>query len=64
MSKKLALRKLTRFEKECCLKQGANPKDYLYAYKISDSYFKVKHKETGIEKTIDVFRRAENKYDY
>lgn len=57
-------RKLTRFEKECCLKQGCDPRDYLFAYNISESYFKVKSKSTGIEKTIDRYRRAKHRYDY
>ncbi len=57
-------RRLTRFEKECCLKQGANPKDYIFLYDINDSYFKVKHKTSGIEKTIDKYRRAKNRWDY
>jgi hypothetical protein len=50
-------RRLTRFEKECCEAQGANPKYYLFAYTINDSYFKIVHKETGVQKTIDVYRR-------
>ena len=57
-------RKLTRFEKECCLKQGCDPRDYLFAYNISESYFMVKSKSTGIEKTIDRYRRAKHRYDY
>ena len=57
-------RKLTRFAKVCCLKQGCDPRDYLFAYNISESYFKVKSKSTGIEKTIDRYRRAKHKYDY
>lgn len=57
-------RKLTRVEKSCLLKQGLNPKEYEYAYKISDSYFKVRHKVTKIEKTVDIYRRAKNKHDY
>lgn len=64
MSKKSKPRRLTRIEKECCLAQGADPKEYLYAYKISDSYFKVVHKETGMQKTIDIYRRAKNRWGY
>ena len=51
-------RKLTRFEKSCVQKQGKNPKDYVYAYKVSDSYFKIRHKQTGIEAIVNVFEEA------
>lgn len=57
-------RKLTRFEKSCVLKQGKNPSEYMFAYDISESYFKIRHKKTRVECTIDKFRRAKNKYDY
>ena len=57
-------RKLTCFEKSCVQKQGKNPKDYVYAYKVSDSYFKIRHKQTGIEAIVNVFDRSKNKWDY
>ena len=55
---------MTRFEKSCVQKQGKNPKDYVYAYKVSDSYFKIRHKQTGIEAIVNVFDRSKNKWDY
>lgn len=57
-------RKLTRDEKACILKQGGNPKDYMFAYSVGDSYFKAIHKDTGIEKLFDRYRKAKDKYDY
>lgn len=57
-------RKLTRLEKEFVLGNGKNPKDYIFIKDINDSYFKIKHKVTGIEATIDKYRRAKNRWDY
>lgn len=57
-------RRLTRFEKSCVQKQGKNPDDYVFAYDISESYFKIRHKITKTECTIDKFRFSKNKYDY
>lgn len=57
-------RRLTREEKACVLKQGKNPNDYMFAYNISESYFKIRHKTTNVECTVDRFRKAKNKWDY
>lgn len=63
-------RKLTRSEKEQVLGNGKNPKDFFYVGEVLDedgeqtSFFKIKHKTTGAEYTVDKFRRAKNKYDY
>lgn len=57
-------RRLTRDEKACVLKQGKNPSEYMFARNISESFFKVRHKVTGVEVTIDRFRKAKNRYDY
>jgi hypothetical protein len=55
---------LTREEKACVQKQGANPKDYMFAYDVNDSYFKAVNKETGVERLFDRYRKAKNRYDY
>ena len=57
-------RRLTRDEKSCLLKQGLNPKEYEFAYDVNDSYFKVRKRETGIEKLVDKYRKAKNRFDY
>ena len=59
-------RKLTRFEKSCCIKQGFNPDDYIFAYDLNDGscYFKIKNRFTGIEATVNKFKRAKHKWDY
>lgn len=58
------IRRLTRDEKACVLKQGANPKDYLFCYSVGECYFKAVNKETGIERLFDRYRKAKNKYDF
>jgi hypothetical protein len=57
-------RRLTRLEKSCVLKQGFDPAEYEYAYKISDSYFKIRHKKNKTEVTIDIYRRSKSKWEY
>lgn len=63
-------RKLTRAEKELVQGNGKNPKEYFYIGEVLDedgeqtSFFKIKHKITGAEYTVDKFRRSKNKYDY
>ena len=46
-------RRLTRDEKACVLKQGANPADYMFCYDVGTSYFKCVNKHTGIERLFD-----------
>lgn len=57
-------RRLTRDEKACVLKQGANPADYMFCYDVGTSYFKCVNKHTGIERLFDRYRKAKNRYDY
>lgn len=57
-------RRLTRAEKACILKQGANPNEYMFSREVNESYFKAVHKETGIEKMFDRYRKAKNRWDY
>lgn len=57
-------RRLTRVEKSNLIAQGMNPKEWEYAYNINDSYYKIRNKKTGVEKTVDKYRKARNRYDY
>lgn len=57
-------RRLTRVEKACILKQGGNPNEYMFSRDVNESYFKAVHKETGVEKMFDRYRKARNKWDY
>ena len=57
-------RRLTRDEKACILKQGANPDEYMFSRDVNDSYFKAVNKATGVERMFDKYRKAENKFDY
>lgn len=54
----MQLRELTRNEKELVAGNGKYAKDYLFYKDINDSYFQVKHKETGRIVTIDKYRRG------
>ena len=57
-------RRLTRSEKSNLIAQGLNPKEWEYAYQINDSFYKIRNKKTKQERTVDVFRRAKDKWDY
>jgi hypothetical protein len=55
---------LTREQKAIVLGHGLNVKDYRFVEQINDSYIKVVNVNTGIQKTIDVYKKAKNRYDY
>ena len=57
-------RRLTREEKACLIKQGLTPKEVEFAYEVSDAYFKVRKKDTRIERIVNRFDKAKSKYDY
>lgn len=57
-------RKLTRIEKSNLVAQGLNPSEWEYAYQINESFYKIRNKKTKQEKTIDIYRKAKNRYDY
>ena len=57
-------RRLTREEKACLQKQGLNWREYEFAYEVSDAYFKVRKKDTRIERIVNRFDKAKSKYDY
>lgn len=51
------LRKLTRAEKELVTGNGKRADDYMFYKDVNESYFEVRHKETGAIVTIDKYRR-------
>ena len=55
---------MTREEKACLQKQGLNWREYEFAYEVSDAYFKVRKKDTRIERIVNRFDKAKSKYDY
>lgn len=57
-------RRLTRDEKANLVAQGLNPSDWMFAYDISESYFKIRHKTKRLERTVDRYRKAKSKWDY
>lgn len=57
-------KRLSREQKACLVAQGYNPKDYMFVCDLNDSYFKVVNKTTGIQKTVDKYRKAKGRYDF
>lgn len=57
-------KRLTREQKAIVLGHSLDPKKYRFIEQINDSYIKVVNVETGIQKTIDVYKKAKNRYDY
>lgn len=55
------LKRLTRFQKECCSAQGYDPTKYGLYKDINDSYFQIMNRETGKVVTIDKYRRGNRK---
>lgn len=50
-------KKLTRNQKENLTAYGLNPNDYMFLEDISDSYYKVIHKQDGKKKVIDKYAK-------
>ncbi len=57
-------KRLTREQKAILLGHNLNPKEYRFVDRINDSYIKVVNINSGIQKTVDVYRKAKNKWDY
>ena len=55
-------KRLTRLQKEILAGHGLNPKEYEFMYQINESYIKVRHKISGIQRTVDVYKKAKNKW--
>lgn len=57
-------KKLTREQKSILVAHQLNPRDFRFVEQINDSYIKVINIHTGIMKTVDVYKKARNKWDY
>ena len=57
-------KRLTREQKAIVLGHGLNVKDYRYVEQINDSYIKIVNVHTGIQKTVDVYKKAKHRFDY
>ena len=57
-------KRLTRLQKSIVQGHGLNPRDYRFVEQISESYIKIVNVHTGIQKTVDVYKRAKNKWDF
>ena len=57
-------KKLTREQKAIVLGHGLDTREWTLAYVVNDSYIKIQHKETGIQKTIDVYKKSKSRWGY
>lgn len=57
-------KRLTREQKAILQGHGLNWKDFEFVYMVNESYMKVRNKNTGIEKTVDIYKKAKHRYDY
>lgn len=61
MGKESRHRVLTRAEKEAIQAYDIPWKDYLYAGSVTDTHFKIVHKDTGRFKLIDKYARRKKR---
>lgn len=57
-------KRLTREQKSILQGHGLNWRDYEFVCVLNESYIKVRNKRSGIEKTVDVYKKSKNRYDY
>lgn len=57
-------KRLTRNQKAILQGHGLNWRDYEFVSQINESYIKVRNRQTGICKTVDVYKKSKNRYDY
>lgn len=53
---------LTRQQKIAVSAYNLNPKDYLFAENVTDTYFKIVHKDNGSTKLIDRYVKPKKGY--
>lgn len=57
-------KRLTRNQKAILQGHGLDWRRYEFCYQVNESYIKVRDKNTGIEKIVDVYKKSKNKFDY
>lgn len=57
-------KRLTREQKSIVLGHGLNVKDYRFVEQINESYIKIVNVHTGIQKTVDVYKKSKHRFDY
>ena len=57
-------KRLTREQKAILVGHQMNPAEYRFVEQINDSYIKVVNVKTGIQRTVDVYKKAKNRWDY
>lgn len=57
-------KRLTREQKAIVQGHGLNVKEYRFVEQINESYIKIVNVNTGIQKTVDVYKKAKNRWDF
>ena len=57
-------KKPTREQKAILLGHNLDPKKYRFVSQINESYMKFINVDTGIMKTVDVYKKAKHRWDY
>lgn len=57
-------KRLTREQKAIVQGHGLNVKEYRFVEQINDSYIKIVNINTGIQKTVDVYKKSKNRWDF
>lgn len=57
-------KRLTREQKAILQGHGMNWREYEFVCVLNESYIKVRNKTTGIERTVDVYKKSKHRFDY
>ncbi|MBO7731721.1 MAG: hypothetical protein J6S67_04195 [Methanobrevibacter sp.] len=57
-------KRLTREQKAIVQGHGLNVKEYRFVEQINESYIKIVNVNTGIQKTVDVYKKSKNRWDF
>lgn len=57
-------KRLTRNQKSILQGHGLDWRDYEFVRVVNDSYIKVRKKDSGIEKVVDVYKKSKHRFDY
>lgn len=57
-------KRLTREQKAIVQGHGLNVKDYRFVEQINPSYIKIINVHTGIQKTVDVYKKSKHRWDF
>ena len=57
-------KRLTREQKAIVQGHGLNVKEYRFVEQINESYIKIVNVNTGIQKTVDVYKKSKKRWDF